>query len=203
MVKPDSLWLFFKHCKDSRFVGDVCRTLGGQEVQLDAAAAERVEELQEAVEWHDNAVAGLRERERARKRHYRAAAQSGKTADAKSGGNADGGNGNAEAPEAVAVGVEPLALEEVDISDDAIRWGDFDAVQQAAKITGDHGKPARAFWRRWIRETADGESQFREELFTFRRELQAGEIPDNAGAAFTQRLKNLTARNAKAKGGKA
>lgn len=36
MVRPRKLWALFMACDDSRWLGDICRALGGQEVELDA-----------------------------------------------------------------------------------------------------------------------------------------------------------------------
>ena len=67
----------------------------------------------------------------------------------------------------------------------------------ARKITGDMGKAAGVYWRKWIAKNEEG--KFLEILFQFKREIEAGEDVENRGAAFTQRLKDWdNAKNRKA-----
>lgn len=84
------------------------------------------------------------------------------------------------------------------VGDEEIMDPALDACGLAAAVTGDAARGARGFWRKWCRE--HGEAQFRGELFTFRRELLAGEEPDNRAAAFTARLKRLGERLSARKG---
>lgn len=72
-----------------------------------------------------------------------------------------------------------------------------DAVTLAVAVTGDRKMTSRRFWRKCVH---GNEAAFREELFKFRREIAAGEVPDNPGAAFTARIKPL-ADNGAAKEG--
>ncbi len=82
-------------------------------------------------------------------------------------------------------------MSKIDTSDEGIMAGSADYVLIAQAVTGDTGRSASAFWRKWVKQGGEaGEGEFREELFTFRRELAAGEDVRNKGAAFTARLKN-------------
>ena len=91
-------------------------------------------------------------------------------------------------------GAGAVDLSKIDTSDEGIMSGDADYVLIAQAVTGDTGRSASAFWRKWVRQGGDaGEAEFREELFTFRRELAAGEDVRNKGAAFTARLKKRRA----------
>ena len=68
--------------------------------------------------------------------------------------------------------------------------------ESTLQITGDMGKAAGVYWRNWIKaDAANGESQFLEILFAFKREIEAGEDVENRGAAFTQRLKDWRKHN--------
>lgn len=87
-------------------------------------------------------------------------------------------------------GTGAVDLSKIDTSDEGIMSGAADYVLIAQAVTGDTSRSASAFWRKWVKQGGEaGEGEFREELFTFRRELAAGEDVRNKGAAFTARLK--------------
>lgn len=87
-------------------------------------------------------------------------------------------------------GTGTVDLSKIDTSDEGIMSGAADYVLIAQAVTGDTSRSASAFWRKWVKQGGEaGEGEFREELFTFRRELAAGEDVRNKGAAFTARLK--------------
>ncbi len=198
MVKPQSLWALFKKCDDSKWLGDICRALGGQEIALSLEQRRMLDVLRLDNEWHTEAIEEKRRLQRERQARHRE-----KLATQRDGQGAQG----ARAPVAdVQKKNEPTTgrgkqskadnvtvdLSKVDISDDAFFNGKSDAVLMARKVTGDMGARGGNYWRRWIREMgANGESVFLEELFQFKRELEAGETVTNRGAAFTQRLKKL------------
>ena len=197
MVKPQELWALFKTCDDSRWLGDICRALGGQAVALDAGQMHTLKALEQGNEWHTEAVEERRRRERERKARYRERLAQSAHAEP----NAQGTRKEPEAkgnltpkksdvPRRTASVLPTVDLSQVDISDEAFFSGQYDAVLMARKVTGDTGKGAGVYWRKWINEDpTKGESEFLEILFQFKREIQAGEDVENRGAAFTQRLK--------------
>ena len=175
MVKPQILWALFKSCEDSQWLGDVCRALGGQNVTLDKGQRFMLQSLKLDNEWHNEAIEEQQRRERERKAEYRRKRET---------------QGDTPAPAPVAIprrtGETVNAdLSKVDISEDNFFSGNSDAVLMARKITGDMGKGAGVYWRNWIKaDAANGEGQFLEILFAFKREIEAGEDVENRGAAF-------------------
>ena len=219
MVKPQSLWALFKSCEDSQWLGDVCRALGGQNVALDKGQRFMLQSLKLDNEWHNEAIEERQRTQRERQARYRERqAKDTQGATAKTPAPKITANSSATpkkpAPAPVAIprrtGETVNAdLSKVDISDDGFFSGVCDSVLMARKITGDMGKAAGVFWRNWIKADAEkGEGDFLQILFSFKREIQAGEDVENRGAAFTQRLKdwrknNPVKANAGQSGGKA
>jgi len=219
MVKPQSLWALFKSCEDSQWLGDVCRALGGQNVALDKGQRFMLQSLKLDNEWHNEAIEERQRTQRERQARYRERqAKDTQGATAKTPAPKSAANSSATpkkpAPAPVAIprrtGETVNAdLSKVDISDDGFFSGVCDSVLMARKITGDMGKGAGVFWRNWIKaDAANGEGDFLQILFSFKREIIAGEDVENRGAAFTQRLKdwrknNPVKANAGQSGGKA
>ena len=219
MVKPQSLWALFKSCEDSQWLGDVCRALGGQNVALDKGQLYMLQSLKLDNEWHNEAIEERQRTQRERQARYRERqAKDTQGATAKTPAPKSAANSSATpkkpAPAPVAIprrtGETVNAdLSKVDISDDGFFSGVCDSVLMARKITGDMGKGAGVFWRNWIKaDAANGEGDFLQILFSFKREIIAGEDVENRGAAFTQRLKdwrknNPVKANAGQSGGKA
>ena len=71
MIKPESLWGLFKSCKDSKWLGDVCRALGRQDVELDYGQEQMVNTIMQDSGWMDERVEAQRERWRDRQRKMR------------------------------------------------------------------------------------------------------------------------------------
>jgi hypothetical protein len=84
MIKPTYLWALCKTCKDSKWIGDICRFLGGQDVKLDFGQGQVAEMIKMDSEWMDERINWNREAARmrqARARERKAAeraAESGK-----------------------------------------------------------------------------------------------------------------------------
>lgn len=72
MIKPDSLEALFATCPDSKWVGDICRALGGQEVELDMGQQMMLAQVRRDSERMDEWAADQRERWKDRKRALRA-----------------------------------------------------------------------------------------------------------------------------------
>ena len=202
MVKPQSLWALFKTCENSQWLGDVCRALGGQNVALDKGQLYMLQSLKLDNEWHNEAIEEQQRRERERKAEYRRKRETqGDTPAPAPKTPATSATAEKPAPAPVAIprrtGETVNAdLSKVDISEDNFFSGNSDAVLMARKITCDMGKAAGVYWRNWIKaDAANGESQFLEILFAFKREIEAGEDVENRGAAFTQRLKDWRKHN--------
>jgi len=164
-------------------------------------------------EWHNEAIEERQRTQRERQARYRGRqakdtqGATAKTPAPKSAANSSAPQ-NKPAPAPVAIprrtGETVNAdLSKVDISDDGFFSGVCDSVLMARKITSDMGKGAGVFWRNWIKaDAANGEGDFLQILFSFKREIQAGEDVENRGAAFTQRLKDWRKNNpVKAKAG--
>ncbi|HBO99113.1 MAG TPA: hypothetical protein DD637_04680 [Verrucomicrobia bacterium] len=71
MIKPESLWGLFKNCTDSKWLGDICRALGGQDVDLDFGQTQMLQSIKQDSEWMDERMEAQREKERERKRNFR------------------------------------------------------------------------------------------------------------------------------------
>jgi len=72
MIKPQQLWALFKTCPDDKWLGAVCRALGGQDVpNLDFGQKQMVQTIMLDNEWHTEAIAECKEKERLRKEKYR------------------------------------------------------------------------------------------------------------------------------------
>lgn len=204
MVKPQLLWALFKSCEDSQWLGDVCRALGGQNVALDKGQLFMLQSLKLDNEWHNEAIDARQRTQRERQARYRerqAKDTQGDTPAPAPKTPATSATAKKPAPAPVAIprrtGETVNAdLSKVDISEDNFFSGNSDAVLMARKITCDMGKAAGVYWRNWIKaDAANGESQFLEILFAFKREIEAGEDVENRGAAFTQRLKDWRKHN--------
>lgn len=72
MIKPASLWSLFKSCEDSRWLGDLCRTLGGQKgIDLDFGQHQVLCMIQQDSDWMDERIEQERERHRKAMQRYR------------------------------------------------------------------------------------------------------------------------------------
>ena len=71
MIKPESLWCLLQDCTDSRWLGDICRALGGQEVELDFGQQQALKIIRRDSELMDERMEVQREKERERKRNLR------------------------------------------------------------------------------------------------------------------------------------
>ena len=71
MIKPESLWCLLQDCTDSKWLGDICRALGGQEVELDFGQQQALKIIRRDSELMDERMEVQREKERERKRNLR------------------------------------------------------------------------------------------------------------------------------------
>ena len=71
MIKPESLWSLCKSCPDSKWIGDIMRALGGQEVTLDFGQRQMLSAIQNDSQWMDERFEKKRERMRKRICDYR------------------------------------------------------------------------------------------------------------------------------------
>lgn len=76
MIKPESLWSLFKTCADSKWVGDICRALGRQEVDLDYGQKMMLATIRQDSEWMDERIDDQRSRWAERQRKSRASRKS-------------------------------------------------------------------------------------------------------------------------------
>jgi hypothetical protein len=79
MIQPASLWSLFKTCPNSRWVGDICRKLGGQEVELDFGQQQMLTQIKLDSEWMDERIdeqkARWAQRQRDKRERDKAAAE--------------------------------------------------------------------------------------------------------------------------------
>lgn len=68
MIKPESLWCLLQDCADSKWLGDICRALGGQEVELDFGQQQALKIIRRDSELMDERMEVQREKERERNR---------------------------------------------------------------------------------------------------------------------------------------
>ena len=76
MIKPTYLWALCKTCQDSKWIGDICRFLGGQDVTLDFGQKQVADMVKMDSDWMDERINWNREAARmrqARAREKRAA----------------------------------------------------------------------------------------------------------------------------------
>jgi hypothetical protein len=71
MIKPTYLWALCKTCKDSKWIGDICRFLGGQDVKLDFGQGQVAEMIKMDSEWMDERINWNREAARMRQARAR------------------------------------------------------------------------------------------------------------------------------------
>ena len=71
MIKPESLWSLCKSCPDSKWIGDIMRALGGQEVVLDFGQKQMYVAVQNDSQWMDERIEERRERQRKNMKEYR------------------------------------------------------------------------------------------------------------------------------------
>ena len=71
MIKPESLWSLCKSCPDSKWIGDIMRALGGQEVTLDFGQKQMLVAVQNDSQWMDERIEEIRERHRKNMKEYR------------------------------------------------------------------------------------------------------------------------------------
>lgn len=204
MIKPETLWGLFKNCPDSQWLGDICRALGRQEVDLTFDQAQVVRLIQQDSEWLDERIEGQRERwaERQRKKRERdkdnVTQCHGDNRDTPHVTNKPTKPTNPTKPTKPYIyrtdtdtdirvredsgsgsgrGVNVLAL-----SDEDFFSGKYSAIELAQSLCG------KGFWGKAIRQL--GECVVLEELHAFSAEIKAGETPKNLGATFTKRLKD-------------
>ena len=71
MIKPTYLWALCKTCQDSKWIGDICRSLGGQDVQLDFGQKQVADMIKMDSEWMDERISWNREAARMRQARAR------------------------------------------------------------------------------------------------------------------------------------
>ena len=71
MIKPATLWALCKTCTDSKWIGDVCRALGGQAVELDFGQQQAFNAIQTDSGWMDERIEWEKEANRKRVAEYR------------------------------------------------------------------------------------------------------------------------------------
>lgn len=71
MIKPTYLWALCKTCEDSKWIGDICRSLGGQEVRLDFGQKQVADMIKMDSEWMDERISWNREAARMRQARAR------------------------------------------------------------------------------------------------------------------------------------
>lgn len=71
MVNPASLWSLFKNCRDSKWLGDICRALGRQEVELDYGQRMVLSQIQDDSKWMDERIEEQKKRWAERQRKSR------------------------------------------------------------------------------------------------------------------------------------
>ena len=72
MIKPSTLWAQFKTCGDSKWIGDVCRALGGQDVDLDFGQRQMLNAIIADSGWMDERMEARKEATRKRVAAFRA-----------------------------------------------------------------------------------------------------------------------------------
>lgn len=71
MVKPSYLWALCKTCSDSKWLGDICRCLGGQEVPLDFGQRQAYSAIMMDSDWMDERIRERREKDAEKHRQWR------------------------------------------------------------------------------------------------------------------------------------
>ena len=71
MIKPTYLWALCKTCTDSAWIGDICRNLGGQDVELDFGQRQVADMIKMDSEWMDERINWNREAARMRQARAR------------------------------------------------------------------------------------------------------------------------------------
>ena len=71
MIKPATLWALCKTCTNSKWIGDVCRALGGQAVELDFGQQQAFNAIQTDSGWMDERIEWEKEANRKRVAEYR------------------------------------------------------------------------------------------------------------------------------------
>ena len=71
MIKPQTLWGLFKTCDDSKWLGDICRALGRQDIELDFGQNQIKSLIEQDSGWYDENIAENRKEEKERKAAYR------------------------------------------------------------------------------------------------------------------------------------
>ena len=215
-----------KTCDDSKWIGDICRALGGQLVDLDYGQRQMVNSIKLDSGWMDERIEEQRERWRDRQRKHRSdkardigdirdngdmsqchtchdtsvppsvppsirpsntSISRSVTVRARGNGN---GNGTVDSSTVRLVDDFKTALAQDSTGGSVFFDPTFDAVIMAVAVTGD-GASARR-WRQACQRV--GEDVFRQELFSFYREIRAGEDCNNRGATLNARLKRLEAK---------
>ncbi len=70
-IKPDAIWRLFEKCGDSKWLGDICRKIGGQDVELDFGQKQVFEILIAECAIFHNFLAAKREKDRKRQEEWR------------------------------------------------------------------------------------------------------------------------------------
>lgn len=71
MIKPATLWALFKSCDNSQWLGDLCRALGKQKVDLDYSQRQLLNVITTDSGWMDERIEAQREKWRERQREKR------------------------------------------------------------------------------------------------------------------------------------
>lgn len=202
MIKPSSYWAMHKTC-DPYTLGRVGATLGGQVVDppLNAAENALVAVVRQDSEWYDERIAEIRHAERERKRAWREKKDASSPPDGKTGKNVDGYIPKSEPEQVAGESTNPVRPSSDEVGEmvrgaasrgrrpDVWSWGEDELRYQTgyglrtilACALG------RGSWSKAIKQV--GEDAVRELFIQFRAEVGAGEVPKNAAAAFTARLK--------------
>lgn len=72
MVKPSYLWALCKTCSDSKWLGDICRRLGGQDVTLDYGQQQTYNAIMMDSDWMDERIKERKEKDAEKHRVWRA-----------------------------------------------------------------------------------------------------------------------------------
>jgi len=71
VVKPSYLWALCKTRADSKWIGDICRKLGGQDVTLDFGQQQAYSAIMMDSDWMDDRIKQRREKDAEKHRVWR------------------------------------------------------------------------------------------------------------------------------------
>lgn len=146
MIKPALLWSLFKTCDDSKWLGDICRALGRQKLELDFGQKQMMASIMQDSEWHDERVEEEREKARVRIKAWRA--KRGGESDSSSDSTSDSFEGEAAGPqEGTALPDDPL-IKKIPDEKFAVeytrkrypRWEDVKLAARQFQIPDDYAK---------------------------------------------------------------